>query len=393
MRTLYIDCGMGAAGDMLTAALLELFENKEEIVKQLNALQIPHVTYTLEPSTKCGITGTHIRVEVDGIEEDEHLHAHHHHHTHSSMHQIEHVLEHMSLDESIKTDVLNVYQIIAEAESKVHGVPVSEIHFHEVGSLDAIADVTAVCYLIKQLHVDQILASPIHVGSGTVKCAHGILPVPAPATALILQDVPIYSADIQSELCTPTGAALLKYYVNQFISMPVLKVEKIGYGMGKKDFPRANCVRVLLAQSMSDTNRIVELNANVDDMTAEEIGFATEALFSCGATEVFVTPIYMKKNRPGHMITVMCKEELKDQIVQAVFKYTSTIGIRMNIEDRFILNRRIETIDTPLGNVRKKYVEGYGVSRWKYEFDDLNRIAKENHISLKEVIEKIEAKK
>lgn len=273
MKTLYIDCGMGAAGDMLTAALIELTENKEETLKELNGLKIPTIEYILEESTKCGIKGSHMSVKVDGVEEDEHMHEHHdhehhhehcheehdhehhhdheheHHHEHHGMHDIEHIVSHIDVSDKIKSDILAVYNIIAEAESDAHGCPVSEIHFHEVGSMDAIADVTAVCFLMDKLNPEKVIASPVHVGSGTVKCAHGILPVPAPATAYILRNVPIYGGEIKGELCTPTGAALLKYFAAEFGNMPIMTTERIGYGMGKKDFERANCVRVMLGES------------------------------------------------------------------------------------------------------------------------------------------------
>ena len=221
MKILYFDCSMGAAGDMLTAALLELIPDRAAFVARLNALGIPGVEYRAEPSVKCGISGTHVRVRVDGAEEQESLvtsqqslgtHAHEHHHHHTGMHGIAHLVQdHLALPEAVKKDVLAVYGLIAEAESKVHGVPVEEIHFHEVGSLDAVADVAAVCLLIHELKPAQILCSPVHVGCGQLRCAHGIMPVPAPATAELLRDVPIYGGEIQGELCTPTGAALLRY--------------------------------------------------------------------------------------------------------------------------------------------------------------------------------------
>ncbi len=263
MRMLYIDCGMGAAGDMLTAALLELMPDPEETLRELNALGIPGVVFSMEKSVKCGINGTHMVVKVHNAEEDEQLHhdhhdSHHHdrhhehhgHHHHSSLHDIEHIFSHLALPEEVKQDALTVYRLIAQAESHAHGVPVSEIHFHEVGTMDAIADVTAVCLLLHKLRPECIVASPVHVGSGTVRCAHGILPVPAPATAFLLKDVPIYGGSIPSELCTPTGAALLKHFVTEFGNMPVMRVSQIGYGMGKKDFERANCVRILLGERM-----------------------------------------------------------------------------------------------------------------------------------------------
>jgi uncharacterized protein (TIGR00299 family) protein len=287
--------------------------------------------------------------------------------------------------------VLAVYQLIADAESKAHGVPVSEIHFHEVGNLDAIADVTAVCLLIDKISPDQIMASPIHVGCGQVHCAHGILPVPAPATAHILQGCPIYAGKIKGELCTPTGAALLKYFVNSFGEMPMMCVSSIGYGMGKKDFEAANCVRAMMGETDSAKDEMFELNCNVDDMTAEEIGFALERCFEAGAVEAFTIPINMKKSRPGTLIRVICKEDLKEQLIQTLFQYTSTAGIRQTKVERSILHRSIEEVETPYGKIRKKNYSGYGVNRFKYEYEDLAGIAKKEQISISQLLKNIES--
>ena len=229
-------------------------------------------------------------------------------------------------------------------------------------------------------------------GSGQVECAHGIMPVPAPATALILEGIPIYGGEIQGELCTPTGAALLKYFANRFGSMPAMTVDKIGYGMGKKDFPAANCVRAMLGESSDKTETVSELSCNVDDMTAEEIGFAMEQLFAGGANEVYTIPVGMKKNRPGTLIRVMCSTDDVDKMVRLLYKYTSTIGVRETLTRRFILDRKIDTVKTEYGDVRVKTSTGYGVTRSKYEFDDLSRIAKEKGMSLSEVRALIEEK-
>ena len=276
MRTLYFDCGMGAAGDMLTAALVELFENPAAIIRELNTLGIPGVRFFSKASTKCGINGTHMQVLVWDTEEDEDLHDHGHHH--SGLEQIDHIISHLRISDKVRRDVTAVYDLIAQAESHAHGVPVNQIHFHEVGTMDAIADITAVCYLLNKLQVEKICASAIHVGSGQVKCAHGILPVPAPATAYILRGVPTYGGEIRGELCTPTGAALLKHFVSEFGKMPVMVTDAIGYGMGKKDFPAANCVRAMLGHTDDQTDTVAELSCNLDDMTPEEIGFAMDRL-------------------------------------------------------------------------------------------------------------------
>ena len=385
MRTIYLDCGMGAAGDMLTAALLELMPNQDAFVEELNGLGIPGIRFTAEKCEKCGIFGTHMKVTVLGEEEDDH----HHHHGHLA--DIRGIVSGLALPTMVKLDILAVYEEIAQAESHVHGVPVEHIHFHEVGTMDAIADVTAVCLLLHRLAPDKIIVSPVHVGSGQVRCAHGILPVPAPATAYLLRGIPIYGGSIDGELCSPTGAALLKHFATEFGQMPAMKVQAIGYGMGKKDFPRANCVRALLGETEAPIDAIVELRCNVDDMTGEAIGFALEQLLGSGALDAFTVPVGMKKSRPGVLITVLCREEKKEAMVHLLLKHTTTLGVREFPCRRYALSRTMEVVNTPFGPVRKKVSSGYGVRREKLEYDDLAKIAKEQNISLAEALDQIGA--
>ena len=396
MKRLFIDCSMGAAGDMLSGALTDLFEDRDQIISELNGLGVPDVVFKAETSEKCGIKGTHMRVEVNGTAEDEHMHEHGGHaHSHRSMHGIEHIVEdHLQVNDNVKRNILAVYRIIAEAESSVHGVPVEEIHFHEVGTMDAVADITAVCYLLDKLGECEILASPVHVGRGTVRCAHGILPVPAPATALILKGIPFYSREIiEGELCTPTGAALLKHFVSSFQQMPVMITEKIGYGMGTKDFAVANCVRIFLGKNEAKEAEVCELNFNVDDMTGEEIGFVTSALLEQGAYEVFTTSVQMKKTRPGTLVTVLCDPEDRVRMAELIFRCSTTLGIRHRTYNRMILDRRVVKEDTEFGPIRRKYAEGYGVSRSKYEYDDLAEAAKKNGKSVREILDAVSGKK
>ena len=286
------------------------------------------------------------------------------------------------MSDKVKNDAKKVYALIAEAESSAHGVPIGDIHFHEVGTMDAVADVMMVCMLMEELKADKIFASPIHLGSGHVHCAHGILPVPAPATAFILKGVPVYSGNIKGELCTPTGAALLKYFVSSFGSMPVMTVDKIGYGMGFKDFEQANCVRAFLGNTAEEQEEIIELCCNVDDMTPERIAFATELFMSKGALEAYTIPVGMKKSRPGILICVMCKESIKEEMIKLIFKHTTTLGVRENISRRYTLKRNIVSKETDFGTVRIKQSVGFGVKREKIEYEDLARIARENNISV-----------
>ena len=408
MKTLYLECNMGAAGDMLTAALLELTEDRQAFVDRMNALGLPGVQVRAEPAVKCGITGTHMKVTVNGAEEEagddhhheheyhdhehhqddhdhehhEHDHEHHHEHHHASVTDINTLIDALPVSDKVRADAKAVYALIADAESKVHGRPVTEIHFHEVGTMDAVADVVGVCLLMEQLAPEQVIASPVHTGSGHVHCAHGILPVPAPATAMILQGIPSYSAGVKVELCTPTGAALLKHFANRFGDRPVMTVSAIGYGMGKKDFDQANCVRAFLGESEGSREMITKLECNLDDMTGEDIGFATEQLLAAGARDVSTQPIQMKKNRPGILLSVICLPEDADRLAEVMMKHTTTLGIRRQDMSRYALKRSEETVSTPYGDVRVKRSSGMGVERIKPEYDDLAAIAREKELPL-----------
>ena len=396
MKTLYIDCGMGAAGDMLTAALIELFPDPDAVLEELNGLGVPGVRFQREKTSKCGIQGTHIHVFVGDAQEDEHLHQHphdHHDHHHSGMAEIEHWISHIHTSDSVKANVLSVYQEIARAESLVHGVEIENIHFHEVGTLDALADVTAVCYLLEKLEYPKVYASPVHVGSGHVFCAHGILPVPAPATAEILKGIPIYGGQIQGELCTPTGAALLKRFVSEFGNMPVMTPEKVGYGMGKKDFAMANCVRMVLGETGEGSDSVLELSCNLDDMTGEDIGFAMERLLAAGALDVFTTPIFMKKNRPAYLLSLLCREQQRQEMAALLFRHTTTLGIRETPHRRFLLSRTTEQVDTEYGAVTCKLSQGYGVVRRKPEYEELARLAREQDCSIAQIREAVKNEK
>lgn len=414
MKTLYLDCGMGAAGDMLSAALLELHPEPEQFIERLNRLGIPKVEFQAETAVKCGITGTHMTVKVDGMEEvnadhheeahhhehthEEHGHEHHHgehgheeghshghHHEHHNMQSITAIVGNLDIPEEVKKDILAVYDLIAQAESHVHGRPVDEIHFHEVGSMDAVADVTAVCLLMHELEPERVVASPVHVGSGHVHCAHGILPVPAPATAWILRDIPTYGGKVRGELCTPTGAALLKYFVQEFGSQPPMRVEEIGYGCGQKEFEMANCVRAMFGETADNQDHIVELRCNLDDMTPEAVGFAMEELFAAGALDVYTTAVGMKKNRPGILLTCMCKEKQREEMIRLLFLHTTTLGVRESVCNRYTLKRTMKTETTVYGNVRIKEVSGWGIKRQKAEYEDLARIAREQKMSIAQV--------
>lgn len=388
---------MGAAGDMLAGALVSLLskEEQESFIKMINNIGVDGVKVSISDDAKCGITGKHFKVEIDGVEEHSHdVHEHEHHHEHGHHHEHHHhgkgpfpkELEAVAEKLNCPNDIQKVYELLAEAEAKVHGKDVSEIHFHEVGMKDALIDIASVVYLMNKLKVDKVVVSPVNVGFGKVKCAHGILPVPAPATAELVKGIPTYAGRFEGELLTPTGAALLKYYADEFSYQPLMNVIKCGYGTGNKNFESANVVKAVLGEVTDEliSENVIELNCNVDDMSAEDMAYATKALIENGAKDAFVTPVIMKKGRSGMLLTVLCSAIDKERFVSLIFKHTSTIGIRVKETERIILNRHEETVHTKLGDVRVKYSEGYGVKREKPEFEDLRKLAEENNISVAE---------
>lgn len=511
-KILYLDCGMGAAGDMLSAALLDLLaevetegkiasaqENKKtgssiskekteentdanritikentvrDLVGELNEIGMPEVVFEAEKSDRCGILGLHLSVRIHGVEEgedshseahshdhsdlhshsDEHVHIHddsisdsthsdlhnhsdeHAHHHHRSLSDVLSIINGLKLPDQVRSHVIRVYQVLAEAESHAHGMEVSEIHFHEVGMMDAIADIAASSYLLHLLNPDQIIASPVRTGFGQVHAAHGILPLPAPATAFLLRGIPTYAGDLEGEMTTPTGAVLLKTFVSSFEEQPVMTVKAIGYGMGKKEFPRANCLRAIFGETYCESksepsdqkqdrisdptsqrenrasaensakssftdkmesnrtdqeDQIIRLECDIDDMTGEELGFAMDRIYEAGAREVFYSPIQMKKNRPGILLTVLTRPGEKENVVRSIFSHTTTIGIREEVIRRYVLKRSIVTEETAFGPVRKKVSEGYGVRREKWEYEDLKAIAKKENLSIHDLLMKL----
>ena len=281
MRTLYLETNMGCAGDMLMEALSELVD-QQAFIRKMNEIGLEGVSFQCTPSVKNGISGTHMEVLVNGKEEEDHDHEHdheHHHEHHHGMHisEIEALIESLAVSDKVKKQAVEIYHLLAEAESRVHQMPVSEVHFHEVGMKDAVADIVGNCVLIEMLQPDHIYASAPATGKGTVMCAHGLLPVPAPATAELLKGIPNYAGKEEGELLTPTGAALLKYFIEKFEDRPAMNYQKIGYGMGKKDFQQANCLRAYLSDE-SEEDTISELACNIDDETAEEIASANEVV-------------------------------------------------------------------------------------------------------------------
>lgn len=376
---LYFECEMGAAGDMIASALVDLFEDKKDVTAGLNRLGLPHTEIIYEEKSMGGLRGSHLSVVINGETETHEHHGNHHHHE-RHLADIFEIIDSLNVSEKVKTDVKNIYAIVAQAESEAHGTSVGEVHFHELGMLDAVADVTICAYLIDKIKPGKIISSPINVGNGTVKCAHGELPVPAPATANILRGIPYYKSDVMTELCTPTGAAILKYFADEFTLSPrFCAVKKTGVGTGTKVLSRPNILRVFEYEDSG----ITELSCNIDDMTGEEAAFAAEVMMSKGALDCFFSPVFMKKGRPAYLFTVLCKAEQAKDFAALVFKHTTTIGIRKYSPSRYTLDREF----TEKSGVTVKRSEGYGTRREKPEFEDIKRLALEKDISVFEARE------
>lgn len=373
MKSLYLECNMGVAGDMLCASLLDTLneKDKEYIINKLNTL-LCDVTVSLNTTTKCGIRASKFDVTIKESG-----------HTHTSISEIYNIIDGFDIPQKVKGNAKAVYKLIAEAESKVHGTTVADVHLHEVGAKDAIIDITACCLLIDYLQIDKIVCSPIATGYGEVKTAHGIMPVPAPATAELLSSIPYFTGDIKSELTTPTGVALVKFFVNEF-SASNGEYEKVGYGAGTKDFEKPNIIRAFIKDS--DTDTVFELRCQIDDMTGEELGYALNKMLTLGAKDAYIKPIVMKKSRPAFEFTVICSPADKDELTQQMFKHTTTLGIRQIECARAILDR--ETHEK--NGVRIKRSQGYGTETEKIEFDDIVKIAEENDISVFEARKMIE---
>ena len=408
MKTLYFECAMGAAGDMLMGALYELLPDKEAFLAGMNRLD-PALRVEAEAATRQGMAGTHMRVHVHGREEGhehyhdhshdhhhggeqehDHGHVHHHYqHEHRTLADIDRMVDGFGLPAAVREKAKEVYRLLAAAESRAHGVSVEQVHFHEVGALDAVADITGVCWLMELLGPDRVIASPVNLGGGTVKTAHGLLPVPAPATAALLEGVPAYGGDIPAELCTPTGAALLKTFASSFGPLPMGTIRGVGSGCGTKDFPRANCLRAFLIEEAGSAegpnDHVTELKANIDDMTGEDLGFAVERLLAAGALDVSYTPVQMKKNRPGVLLTCLCRPEEADAMAAQILRHTSTFGVRRTDCTRYALAVEREAVETPLGEITKKTGRGWGLIKHKAEFEDLAAAARDRKAPLREV--------
>jgi hypothetical protein len=372
MRTLYFDCFSGAAGDMIVGALLDLGVHFDKLRAALDSLGVSGYSLAAEKVKKKGILATQFRVDLDPNEKQPHRHLKH----------VVEIIDRGQLPDVVKASAKETFRRIADAEAQVHGSTPERVHFHEVGAVDSIMDVVGAHFCLHELGVERVSASKLHVGAGTVKCAHGVMPVPAPATALLLQGLPVYGGEVEYELITPTGAALLAQLADSFDAMPGMVIERVGYGSGTRDLPdRANVLRALLGESAEpgrSHESITIIEANIDDMSPEMLPPLVGDLLEAGARDAFVTPIVAKKGRPAHLVTALCDEAHTDAVARALFRGSTTLGLRIRREERICLEREFRNAKTPWGEVRVKIGRYDGVQTVASpEFEDCRRCAQE----------------
>jgi uncharacterized protein (TIGR00299 family) protein len=435
MRIAYLDCFSGMSGDMFLGALIDAGVSPDVLEKTIAALNVG-ARLEISKVNRSGITATKVDVFVNGEKElpreefwaqgehslahphdHEHEHssgdAHVHPHSHSptgsragapalhehghgrSLKEIQKIIAAAAISESAKKRALDIFAALGAAEAKIHNEEIESVHFHEVGAVDAMIDIVGAAVGVEALDVEEIVCSPLNVGGGTVKCAHGVFPVPAPATVELLQGAPVYSSGIQAELLTPTGAAIVKTLASRFGAFPEMKIAKSGYGAGTRDFPgHANVVRLTIGEAIptlaakTSQETIAVLEANLDDLNPQVFGYVMDRLLEEGALDVFGMPVQMKKNRPGTLLTVLCKPEDAAKLTQLVFTETTTLGVRQRLEQRQVLARRWVTVPTPWGDVRMKTASMNGtVTNYAPEYEDCRRIATEQHVPLKAVMQ------
>lgn len=384
MKIVYFDCFAGASGDMILGSLLDAGLGLEQLRGELAKLHLTHFDVQVQKVEKRGIGGSQALVHID---------QDHHHHHHRHLHHIREIIETSDLEATIKRRSVEIFTRLAEAEAKVHRTSVDHIHFHEVGAMDAIIDVVGSVAGLSALGVERIYCSPLHVGTGTIECAHGILPVPAPATAELIKGKPAYATGVQGELLTPTGAAILTTLASDFGAMPAMTVEKVGYGAGTSDPSIPNLLRLVIGESSEEVRgyqreRVAVAETNIDDMNPQIYDYLIGRLLDMGALDVFLVPTQMKKNRPGTLLTVLCAPEKIGEFADFLLRETTTIGLRWRIDNRTTARRSIREVQTPYGTVRIKVAEVNGNTiNATPEYEDCKRLALENNVPLKEIME------
>ena len=392
MKTLYFDCSSGISGNMTLGALLEIIGDENYLLEELKKLNVDGYKIEIFKQVKNGITGTYVDVILDEEHTHEHEHEHHHdhehhHHEHRNLNDVYSVIDNSSLDEKTKDLAKRIFLRVAKAESKVHNKPLEEVHFHEVGAIDSIVDIVGTAILINKINPDRIISSVVNDGYGFIECAHGTMAVPVPATSEIFaaSNVKFRQIDIDTELVTPTGAAIIAELAEEFTTLPAMVTEKIGWGTGTKNLKIPNVLKVYYGEIQEQNENFVVMETNVDDCSGEVLGYTSEKLFENGALDVFFTPIFMKKNRPAYRLTVACKKEDMFKLQNIIFKETTTIGIRYRFEARTELGREFVEVDTKYGKIKAKKVTNDGETYVYPEYESMKKVAKENNIPLKEL--------
>ena len=387
MKIAYFDCFAGASGDMILGALMDAGLSPETLKTELAKLDLTHYDLQLKKVVKRGLGGSQAVVIVDE--------EHHHHHRHLS--QIEEIITASTLDELVKQKSVQIFRRLAEAEAKVHRTTIENIHFHEVGAMDAIIDVVGAVAGLTAMGIQKIYCSPLHLGTGTVECAHGTLPVPAPATAELVKGFPVYSTGVAGELLTPTGAAILTTLASDFGPMPAMSVECLGYGAGTADPPIPNLLRVSIgetAENIADCEmeQVAVIETNIDDMNPQMYDYLIQQILNRGAMDIYLSPVQMKKNRSGTLLTIICTPNSVETFAIFLLKETTTIGMRWRVENRVKARRTIKEIDTHYGPIRFKFAQlGNETINVSPEYEDCKRVAHEKKIPLKEVMDETNA--
>ncbi|UCF83961.1 MAG: nickel pincer cofactor biosynthesis protein LarC [Desulfobacteraceae bacterium] len=379
MKTAYLDCFSGISGDMFIGALLDAGLSFEELDKRLRTLPMDgfHLEIKREPRNQ--IFGTRFTVKVEEKER-----------THTNLRAIRKIIQQSSLSSVVKDKSIKIFELLAGVEGKIHNKPQEEIHFHEVGAVDSIVDIVGTVYGLEALGIISLFVSPLPLGSGFVKTAHGRIPIPAPATIALLDGIPVYDSGTQHEMVTPTGAALVKVLARSFGPMPPMVIEKTGYGAGKRDLPdRPNLLRILIGDSQTQerADTVVMLETNIDDMSPECMGYLMDRLFDAGALDVVFCPVQMKKNRPGVQIQVMGRPGQRDELMEILFSESSTLGIRFRYSQRKVLQRTVEEVESPWGKIKvKKVQERDGPSFFLPEYEACREAAVKNNRPLREIL-------
>jgi len=433
VRIAYLECFSGISGDMFLGALVDAGVSPELFTQAVAALGVD-AHLQISRVQRSGISAIKVDVLAAGEKElpreeflekkhsaeehhghdhhthtahghthdhghehhhHEHDHGHHHEHHHRGLKEIREIIQKTSLSDAVKRTAIRIFERLGAAEAKIHNTDIEKIHFHEVGAIDAIVDITCAAVGAEALGVEEIVCSPLNVGGGMVKCAHGTFPIPAPATLEMLRDAPVYSGEIQKELVTPTGAAIVSTLATRFVSFPRMKPASIGYGAGTRDFKNfPNVLRITIGDtaeesaSLPSPESVSILEANIDDMTPQIFGYVMERALQEGALDVFGTSVQMKKNRPGMMLTVLCRPEDTGKLSRLILAETTTLGVRTRQEVRTALARRHVTIATKWGDVRMKLANLNGsVSNYAPEYEDCRQIAEREHVPLKAVMQ------